>query len=140
MKHMIIPSVANCVRFYALPKIHKPILTFRPFISNIDTDSYESVRFFLQSLAHLTSSNFYLVKTYDFIDKTIRIFYSNYICFLFALNFSLLTFYLWYIELFGKKTNKFHYFSIKIEITEVHFCVWLTYFVFNDVFIPKLKA
>ena len=26
-KRMVIPSVANCVRFYALPKIHKPIPT-----------------------------------------------------------------------------------------------------------------
>ena len=53
-KRTVIPSVVNCARFYALPKIHKPSLTFRPIVSNVGTASYKLARFLSQSLAHLT--------------------------------------------------------------------------------------
>ena len=76
---MAIPSVANCARFFALPKIHKPNLAFRPIVSNVGTASYKLARFLSQSLAHLTCNDFYPVKnSYDFVDKLKFISPSNY--------------------------------------------------------------
>ena len=70
-KRMVISSVANCARFYALPKIHKPALAFRPIVSNIGIASCKFARFLSQSLAHLACNNLYTVKknSYDFVDK-----------------------------------------------------------------------
>ena len=34
MKYMVIPSVANCARFYAFLKIYKPTLASHPIVSN----------------------------------------------------------------------------------------------------------
>ena len=39
MKKMIISSIANCARFYALPKTHKSTVVSHPIISNISTVS-----------------------------------------------------------------------------------------------------
>ena len=39
-KRMVIPFVANCARFYALPKTHKPIFAFHPNVFNVSTASY----------------------------------------------------------------------------------------------------
>ena len=39
-KRMVITSVSNCARFYAPPKICKPILTVHPIASNVSTASY----------------------------------------------------------------------------------------------------
>ena len=44
-KLMVIPSVANCARFYALLKIHKLAVDFRPIVSNVRTASYKLARF-----------------------------------------------------------------------------------------------
>ena len=59
---MVIPSVPKCARFYALPKIHKPTLAFRPIVSNVGTASYKFSHLLSQSLAHLTCNNLYTVK------------------------------------------------------------------------------
>ena len=40
-KRLVIPSDADCTRFYAFPKIHKFTLVFFPIVSNIKTASYE---------------------------------------------------------------------------------------------------
>ena len=78
-KHIVIPSFANCARFYALPKIHKPTLTFRPIVSNVGTASYKLVRFLSQSLAHLNCNNLYTVKnSYDLVDHLKLLTFSNY--------------------------------------------------------------
>ena len=61
-KRMVIPSVANCARFYALPKIHKLTLAFRPIVYNVGTASCKLARFLSQSLDHLTCNNPYAVK------------------------------------------------------------------------------
>ena len=63
---MVIPSLANCARFYALPKIHKPSLSFHPIVSNVGTASYKLARFQSQSLAHLTCNNHYTVKNFSY--------------------------------------------------------------------------
>ena len=55
-KCMVIPTVANCARFYALPKIHKPILAFCLIVSNVVTASYKLVCFLSQFLAHYAFS------------------------------------------------------------------------------------
>ena len=62
-------------RLYALPKIHKPTLTFvslyfRPIVPDVGTASYKRARFLSQSLVHLTCNNIFTVKnSYDFVDK-----------------------------------------------------------------------
>ena len=56
-KCMVIPSVANCARFCAHPKIHKPTLDFCPIVSNVGTASYKLAHFLSQFLAHLTCNN-----------------------------------------------------------------------------------
>ena len=38
-KRIVIPSVANCAKFYALPKIHKPTLAFHPIVSKSRSSS-----------------------------------------------------------------------------------------------------
>ena len=38
-KRIAIPSVANCARLHALPKIDKSTLTFCPIVSNVGTAS-----------------------------------------------------------------------------------------------------
>ena len=48
MKLIVIPSVINCTRFYALPKIHKPTLAFSPIVSNVGTASYKLPHFLSQ--------------------------------------------------------------------------------------------
>ena len=79
MKRMVFPSVANCARFYALPKTHKPTLTFRPIVSNVGIAFYKLASFLSQSVAHLTCNNLYTVKnSYDFVDKLKLISSSNY--------------------------------------------------------------
>ena len=76
---MVIPSVTNCARFYALPKIHKHTLAFHLIVSNIDTASYKLAHFLSQSLTHLTCNNLHTVKnSYDFVDKLKLISPSNY--------------------------------------------------------------
>ena len=76
---MVIPSLANCARFYALPKIHKPTLAFRPIVFNVVPASYKLASFLAQSLAHLTCNNLYTMKkSYDFVDKQKLISSSNY--------------------------------------------------------------
>ena len=58
---MVIPSVANCARFYALLKIHKLAL------------------FLSESQAHLICNNLYTVKnSFDFVGKVKLISSSNY--------------------------------------------------------------
>ena len=76
---MLFPFLANCARFYDLPKSHKPNLAFRPIVSNVGTASYKLARFLAHSLAHLTCNNIYTVKSsYDFVDKLKLISPSNY--------------------------------------------------------------
>ena len=76
---MAIPSVANWARFYALSKIHKPTLSFRQIVSNVDTAPYKLNHFLSNSLAHMTSNNLFTVKnSYDFVDKLKLISPSNY--------------------------------------------------------------
>ena len=65
---MVNLSAAYCTKFYALPKMHKPILAFRPIVPNVGTASHKFVRFLSQSLAHLTCNNPCHVKnSYDFV-------------------------------------------------------------------------
>ena len=81
MKHMVIPSAANCATFYTLSKIHKPTLAFRPIIFSISTAKfYKLDHFLLQSVAHLICYNPCTVKhSYDFVEKFKHISLSNYI-------------------------------------------------------------
>ena len=58
MKHStVIPSIANCAKSYAFPKIHKSTLAFYSIASNLDTASYKLACFLLQCLVHLTCNN-----------------------------------------------------------------------------------
>ena len=67
---MVIPSIANCTRFYALPEIHKLTLILHPLVSNANNSPYRLTRFLSQSLSHLTYNNFCAVKnSSDFVDK-----------------------------------------------------------------------
>ena len=91
-KRMVIPSVANCDRFYALPIIHTPALVFLPIVFNIGNGSYKLARFLSQSLAHLTCNNLYtVINSYDFVGK-LKLFPLTVLCFLLILNFLLLMF------------------------------------------------
>ena len=76
---MVISSVANCAKFYALPKIHKPTLASRPIVPNVSTSSYKLSHFLSQFLAHFTCNNLCTVKnSYDFVDKLKLISLLNY--------------------------------------------------------------
>ena len=80
---MVIPSVANCAKFYAFPKIHKPTLAFRPIVSEVGTASYKPALFLSQFLAHLNSNNLYIVKnTYDFVENLNLFLPLTILCFL----------------------------------------------------------
>ena len=69
-KRIIIPSIANRARFYAVPKIHKTTFAFRPVVSNFDTTFYKLARFLSRSFAHLTCKKLYIVKnSYNFVDR-----------------------------------------------------------------------
>ena len=61
-KHMVIPFVNNCARFYVLPKIHKCTLAFLLIVSNVGTVSHKFARFLSQNVGHLTCNNFYTLK------------------------------------------------------------------------------
>ena len=81
---MVIPSVADCVRIYGFPIIHKLTLAFRPIVSNVGTASYNLTCFLAHSLAHLTCNNIYTVKnSYGFVDKlkhyfSLKLYYAFY--------------------------------------------------------------
>ena len=69
-KHTVILSVANCARFYALLKFHKPTLAFRLIVFNIGTASCKLALFLSHSLALLICNNLYTVKnSFDFAEK-----------------------------------------------------------------------
>lgn len=69
-KRILIPSIDNCTRFYALTKIEKPNLAFPPTVFNIDTVSYKIAGFLSQCLFHVTSKKFYSVRSFfEFMDK-----------------------------------------------------------------------
>ena len=59
---MVIPSIADCGKFYGLPKIPKPTLAYHLIVSNISIAFYKLADFLLQSLTHLTYTNIYTLK------------------------------------------------------------------------------
>ena len=62
LKKSIIPSISNCARFYALPKVHKPNFPFRSIVSNIGTASYKLSKFLVSKFSPLQCNNIYTVK------------------------------------------------------------------------------
>ena len=63
-KSQLSPSFSNCARFYALPKVHKPDIPFRPIVSNIGTASYRLAKFLTKKFFPLLSANTHTVKNY----------------------------------------------------------------------------
>ncbi|XP_054710410.1 uncharacterized protein LOC129220094, partial [Uloborus diversus] len=70
VKRSVIPSTANCARFYALPKVHKAGIPFRPIVSNIGTASYKLAKYLVSVFSPLRSQNLFTVKhSTEFVEK-----------------------------------------------------------------------
>ena len=67
---MTIPSIVNCTKFYALPKVHKPTVAFCPIGSNIGVASYKLAHSLPQSRSHLTCNKLYTLQNSSyFVNK-----------------------------------------------------------------------
>ena len=125
-KRMVILSIANCARFYTLPKIHIPTLPFHRNFFIVGTDSYKFVRFLSQSLAHLTCSRLYTVEnSYDFVDKLKLISPSNYAMLSLGVKSLFTNFPIQRVlDCLEKRLCEFHYSAIEIEeiLNIVHLC------------------
>ena len=70
------PSFSCCVRFYALPKVHKRNILLRPIISNFGAASYHLLKFLTTIFSPLLSANEHAVENSINFTKIIRKFSS----------------------------------------------------------------
>lgn len=66
------PSVANCRRFYAHLKVHKPDIPFRPIVSDIGKASYLLVQYLTTLFSPHLYANLYTVKNSIMLAKIIQ--------------------------------------------------------------------
>ena len=67
--HDIAPSGSHPGRLYGLPKIHKPEVPVRPIMSATNTVSYLLAKFLVPILKPITSNEFTLTDTFDFVSQ-----------------------------------------------------------------------
>ncbi|KFM72744.1 hypothetical protein X975_08034, partial [Stegodyphus mimosarum] len=63
LKKSLIPPITNCARLYALPKVHKTGIPFRPIVSNIRTASYPLAKYLVSRFSPLLANNIHTVKS-----------------------------------------------------------------------------